>query len=204
MQHRRGNEAHNAALEAEHWLAWFLSALAILLAVLGLLRAYGIIGPENTTAAGQVTSISPGGLPDTYWDGGLLLLAALSSALLAFALHRNDHHRMRDLAAIPDREENLWKTEHLLAYVMVVASVAFAIIGVVTGYNKDGGHHWQPDGIPWLLTSIGAAILANVLHSVQHHQLAHEEHGTQRTGTEGFVQERRGELSETPPTRSQR
>ena len=163
MQHRRGNEAHNAALEAEHWLAWFLSALAILLAVLGLLRAYGIIGPENTTAAGQVTSISPGGLPDTYWDGGLLLLAALSSALLAFA-----------------------------------------IIGVVTGYNKDGGHHWQPDGIPWLLTSIGAAILANVLHSVQHHQLAHEEHGTQRTGTEGFVQERRGELSETPPTRSQR
>ena len=126
MQHRRGNEAHNAALEAEHWLAWFLSALAILLAVLGLLRAYGIIGPENTTAAGQVTSISPGGLPDTYWDGGLLLLAALSSALLAFALHRNDHHRMRDLAAIPDREENLWKTEHLLAYVMVVDSVAFA------------------------------------------------------------------------------
>jgi len=194
MQHRRGNDAHDAALEAEHWLAWLLSAVAILLGLLGLLRAYGIIGAANTTTAGQVTSISPGGLPDTYWDGGLLLLAALSAALLAFAMHRNDHHRMRDLSNVPDREEALWKTEHLLAYIMTVASVAFAIIGVLTGFNKDGGHHWQPDGIPWLLASIGTALLANVFHSVRHHQLAHEEHDTRRSGATGdFVQERNQE-----------
>jgi hypothetical protein len=191
MHHRRGHDAHDAALEAEHWLAWLLSAAAMLLGLFGLLRAYGVVGPANTTAAGQVTSISPGGLPDTYWDGGLLLLAALAAALLAFAMHRNEHNRMRDLDTVPDREEALWKTEHLLAYVLAAACAAFAIVGVMTGFNKDGGHHWQPDGIPWLLASIGAALLANALHSVGHHQLAHEEHETRRHGAAAdFVQER--------------
>lgn len=178
MQHRRGNDAHDGALEGEHWLAWLLSLGALVLGVLGLLRAFGVIGPANTTAAGQVTSISPGGLADTYWDGGLLLLAALAAALLAFAFHRTDHHRMRDLADVPDQEAALWKTEHLLAYVLAVLSAACAIIGVVTGFNKDGGHHWQPDGIPWLLASLGTALLTNVLHSVRHHQLAYEDQVT--------------------------
>jgi hypothetical protein len=66
-------------------------------------------------------------LPDTYWDGGLLLLAALAAALLAFAFHGNDHHRLRDLADVPDREAVLWKTEHLLAYVLTVVSAACAM-----------------------------------------------------------------------------
>jgi len=194
LQHRRDdNVAHDTAFEAEHWLAWFLSLGAILLGLFGLLRAYGIIGPANTTAAGQVTSISPGGLPDTYWDGGLLLLAAIAAALLAFALHRNDHHRMRDLAAIPGREEGLWKAEHLLAYVVATLSVAFSIIGVFTGYNKDGGHHWQPDGIPWLLGSVGLALLTNALHSVSHHQLARAEDHARRERSDDFIQEPTGE-----------
>src|SRR5690242_106279 len=106
--HAQDHEAHDAAFETEHWLAWLLSVGSMLLGALGLLRAFDAIGPANT-AAGQVTSVSPGGLPDSYWDGGLLLLASLGAALLAFALHHNDHHRMRDLDAVPDREEGLWK-----------------------------------------------------------------------------------------------
>lgn len=165
------DNAQKSAFETEHWLAWLFSAGAILLGVLGLLRTFGVYGPANTVG-GQVTSISPGGLPDTYWDGGLLLLASIAAALLAFALHRNEHHRMRDLADVPDREEGLWKLEHALAYLMAAATIVFAILGLLTGFNKIGGHHWQPDGIPWLLASLGTAVLTNVLHSVGHHQLA--------------------------------
>jgi hypothetical protein len=123
---------------------------------------------------GQVTSISPGALPDTYWDGGLLLLAGLSSALLAWAFHRNDHHRQRDLADLPDREAGLWRAEHQLAYLFAAATALMALFGLLTGYNKMGGHHWQPDGIPWLLASLGTGLLTNMLHSVRHHQLAWE------------------------------
>jgi hypothetical protein len=191
-EHQHDNDAHDAAFEAEHWLAWLFSGGALLLGLLGLLRAFGVYGPVNTTAAGHVTSISPGGLPDTYWDGGLLLLAGLAAALLAFALHRNDHHRMRDLGDVPDREEGLWKAEHLLAYVMAAATVVFAILGLLTGYNKIGGHHWQPDGIPWLLASLGTGLLTNVLHSVRHHQLAWERRVVNRpltAQTGNYVQE---------------
>src|SRR4051812_7464766 len=80
--HRDHRDPQDTAFEAEHWLAWLFGAGAILLGLLGLLRAFGIYGPQNTTAAGQVTSISPGGLPDTYWDGGLLMLAGLAAAFL--------------------------------------------------------------------------------------------------------------------------
>jgi hypothetical protein len=179
---RQDNDAHDAAFEGEHWLAWLFGAGSVLLGLLGLLRAFGVYGPENTVN-GVVTSISPGGLPDTYWDGGLLLMAGLAAALLAFALHRNDHHRMRDLDAVPDREEGLWKGEHALAYLMAGASVVFAVIGLLTGYNKVGGHHWQPDGIPWLFASLGTAILANFLHSVRHHQMEWERHYYSRPAT---------------------
>lgn len=189
---RDDNNAQDAAFETEHWLAWGFSGLALLLGFIGLMRAFGIIGPANTTAAGQVTSISPGGLPDTLWDGGLWLLSAITSTLLALAFHRNDHHRMRDLEQVPDREEGLWKTEHLVAYVMAAASVAFALIGLLTAFNKVGGHHWQPDGIPWLLTSFGTALLTNVFHSVRHHQLDEEQHyDRRRMATDDFVQVRR-------------
>lgn len=185
------NDAHDAAFEGEHWLAWLFSAGSILLGLLGLLRAFGLYGPANT-ANGVVTSISPGGLPDTYWDGGLLLIAGLTSALLAFALHRNDHHRLRDLDNVPDREEGLWKAEHATAYIMAAATIAFAVIGLLTGYNKVGGHHWQPDGLPWLFASLGTGLLTNVLHSVRHHQLEWERHYRSRPATtqaSGYVQE---------------
>jgi hypothetical protein len=186
VDHRRDNDrsarddtAQQSAYHTEHWLAWLFSAGAIVLGVLGILRAFGAYGAANTVG-GQVTSISPGGLPDTYWDGGLLLLASIAAALLAFALHRTDHHRMRDLDAVPDSEEGLWKLEHALAYVMAIATVVFAVIGLLTGYNKIGGHHWQPDGVPWLLCAVGLGVLTNVLHSVRHHQMLPEEHIVRR------------------------
>ena len=195
---RHANDAHDAqdgAFETEHWLAYLFSAGAIVLGVLGLLRAFGIYGAANTVN-GQVTSISPGGLPDTYWDGGLLLLAAIAAAFLAFALHRNDHHRMRDLNDVPDREEGLWKLEHALAYLMAAATIVFAVIGLLTGYNKIGGHRWQPDGIPWLLASIGTAVLTNVLHSVRHHQMLGEQHLVRRP----IIAETRTVVEPTPTT----
>ena len=164
-----------SAYQTEHWLAWLFSAGAIVLGVLGFLRAFGVYGPANTVG-GQIRSISPGGLPDTYWDGGLLLLAAIASALLAFALHRADHHRMRDLDDVPDSEAGLWKLEHALAYIMAIATIVFTVLGLLAGYNKLGGHHWQPDGVPWLLCAIGLGVLTNVLHSVRHHQMFPEEH----------------------------
>ncbi len=192
----RTDDAQAGAFETEHWLAWLFAAGAIVLGVLGLLRAFGVFGPGNTATTGQITSISPGGLPDTLWDGGVLLLAALASALLAWALHRNDHHRMRDLDVVPDREEGLWKAEHGLAYLCALGTIVLTVIGLLTAYNKIGGHHWQPDGIPWLLSAIGAGMLTNVLHSVRHHQLALETRPqTRPVMREATIQERRGEPS---------
>lgn len=174
-EHRDLHEAQDRAFEGEHWFAWGMGAVALVLGILGLLRAYGAYGPANTTPLGQVTSISPGGLPDTLWDGGVLMLAALAAALLALAFHRNDHHRMRDPHHLPDREERLWDAEHMAAYALAALTIAMGVIGLLTAYNKVGGHHWQPDGIPWLLAAVGTGLLSSTLHGVRHHQLAVEE-----------------------------
>jgi hypothetical protein len=188
------NDAQASTFETEHWLAWLFAIGAIVLGVLGLLRAFGVFGPANGTATGQGTSISPGGLPDSLWDGGVLLLAALSSGLLAWALHCADHHRMRDLDVVSDRDQGLWKTEHGLAYLFALATIVLTVIGLLTAYNKIGGHHWQPDGIPWLLAGIGTALLANALHAVRHHQLTLETPRLSRTVVrDDVVQERRTE-----------
>ena len=193
-------DAQEAAFNTEHIAAYALAAIALLLGIIGVLRGFGVLGNDGGADVG-----APGTRDISFpaiWDSVVWLLPALSAALLAWALHRNEHHRLRNPERATDRDEAAWKLEHMLAYVMTVASLLFAVLGMLTGFNvfgRDNGD--QPDGIPWLLASLGTAILANALHSVRHHQMSREVRPTAPAG-----EARRGTPSRTvvEPRRQQR
>ena len=171
---RQGHrDAQEGALNPEHTAAYALAATAVVLGIIGALRGFGVLGNDGTAETGAAGTQDIG-FP-AIWDSVTWFLPAITAALLSFALHRNDHHRLRDPERATDNDEAGWKTEHTLAYVMTVASIVFAVLGMLTGFNvfgRDNGD--QPDGIPWHLAALGTAILANTLHSVRHHQMSRE------------------------------
>ena len=192
MAHRKVSDAQEGAFNTQHTAAYAFPALAVILGIIGALRGFGILGNDEARDIGEAGTRDTG-FP-AIWDSVIWYLPALSSALLAWAFHRNDHHRLRDPEHATDPDEASWKTEHMLAYVMALISVVTAVLGMFVGFNvfnRDLGD--QPDGIPWLLASLGSAILAAALHSVGHHQLSRE-----RT----FIVERRDDVATTGTTRN--
>jgi hypothetical protein len=153
----------------EHSLAYVMALVALVLGVVGMLRGFGVIGGDDA-------SNSANGNVSALWDGIMWLLPAISAAFLAWALHSNDHHRMRDTEYLPDADEGMWKSEHAVAYLTAAASVVFALLGMLVGFHVLGRGDHQYDSVPWHLGSIGMAILTNALHSVRHHQLATDRH----------------------------
>jgi hypothetical protein len=147
----------------EHGLAYGFMVLSLVLGFIGLLRGFGVIG-------GNDASNTPFGNISALWDGIVWLLPAISMAFLAWAFHANDHHRMRDPENLDAADETAWKNEHMAAGIMAIASIVFALLGILTGFHYLGHGDHQFDSMPWHLASIGCAILTNALHSVRHHQ----------------------------------
>ena len=178
---------HDDTYRTEHGLAWLMSALAILLGVIGALEAFAIINLGDAIGATGATP-TPSGDSDTFQDGALILLPAIVAAFLAFTLHRSEHHVARhdrtadrrtaattgNDAEDRRREEGLWTAEHGGAYAATLAAIAFSIIGVLVGFNVLDNSHSFYDGLTWQLLSVLSSVLAATLHSVGHHQPAYE------------------------------
>ena len=180
MTHQQTNDAQEGAFNTEHTLAYAFAVAALILGIIGALRGFGILGNDEVRDVGEAGTRDIG-FP-AIWDSVVWYLPALSAALLAWTFHRNEHHRRRDPNRTTDADEAGWKGEHAAAYLMAAISVVTAILGLLTGFNvfdRDFGD--QPDAVPWLLASLGSALLANALHSVGHHQLSRDD---------GFVVER--------------
>ena len=166
--HRARDDAQAGAAKAEHTAAYALAAVAVILTAIGLLRGFGVLGDDAAADVGTAGTQDPGF--GAIWDSVVWLLPAASAALLAFALHRNDHHWGRAPEGLRDAEEGGWKGEHAAAYAMALAAVVFGALGLLTGFDVFDRGNDQPDAVPWLLASLVAALLANALHSVRHHQ----------------------------------
>jgi hypothetical protein len=172
----RDATAQDSAYKTEHIAAWAMVFASLLLGAIGVCRAFGLIG--GGAEAGEITTGAPGTQAVSFpaiWDGVVWLLPAIAAALLAMALHRNDHHRMLNPELLPDDEEGLWKGEHALALVMALGAIACGVLGVLVGFDVFDRGNDQPDSIPWHLAAVGLALLTNALHAVRHHQFATDE-----------------------------
>jgi hypothetical protein len=159
--------------DVEHIAAWFMALLALLFMAIGLLRGFGVLGAEG---ANVVPSDVPGDPDQPHWlFGAVWLLSGLAAGFLAMALHRNDHHWLRDPELLNDKDEAMWKSEHLGAWVLALATIAFTGIGLFVGLDLTDQGTVPEEGILWLLAANCTGILTNTLHSVRHHQMASEE-----------------------------
>jgi hypothetical protein len=182
-----GNNAE--AYRSEHMLAWVMAGVAILLGALGALEAFDILslGDAHLTSEGGTGTGDEAGI---FVDGALLLIPGIIASFLAFTLHRNDHHERAWEGSSPrnnigtagsDRdavrkEDDLSKAEHTGAYAAALASIAFAVIGVLVGFHVFDEAHTFYDGLTWLMLSLLSSILAATLHSIGHHLPETEDH----------------------------
>jgi hypothetical protein len=177
--------------DAEHWVGLVMAFLAILLMAIGLMRGFGIFGAEG---AAVVPSDLVGDPDEPHWLlGSLWLLAGLSAAFLSMALHKSDHHLLRDPELLDDKDESLWKSEHFTAWAAALATIVLAAVGILVGLDEFGRGTTAQEGMLWLFASIIMSIVTNTLHSVRHHQVAGEEEYIVR-----MVEERAGMTTTTP------
>lgn len=156
----------------EHFLAWLATALSIALGVIGLLIAFGIITGTLATAPIGGAATNP---PQQFWSASLWLLTGISSAALAFALHRTEHHFRMDPAMMEAGDKSMWMGEHYLAWIAALGAIVLGIIALLIGYDVFSNGYTVFDGVMWALASIGTSMLAATLHNVGHHQMADEE-----------------------------
>jgi len=177
MANHAHTHAHSKAQEsmgdAEHWVGLVMAFLALLLMAVGLLRSFGVLGAEG---AAVIPSDLVGDADESHWLlGAIWLLAGLSAAFLSMALHKSDHHLLRDPELLDDKDEGFWKSEHFAAWGAALGTVILAAVGILVGLDKFGHGTTAQEGIMWLLASNIMSIVTNTLHSVRHHQLAGEE-----------------------------
>ena len=96
--------------------------------------------------------------------------------------HRGEHDH--------DAQDGAYKTEHTLAWTMVIASIALGTIGLLRGFgvlgdnaSELGAAGTQDPRFPalwdmavWLLPAIAAAFLASMFHRNDHHRMRDPEH----------------------------
>lgn len=170
---RTVTDTQDATFKTEHTVAYVLALTSLVLAVIGLLRGFGMLGDDATEVGSPTTQAVS--FP-AIWDSMIWLLPALASGLLAWALHQSDHHRLRDPELAGDADEGGWKGEHAGAYLMALLSLACGTLGIFTGFDVFDRGNDQPDALPWMMASIVTAVLTNALHNVRHHQLATEDY----------------------------
>jgi hypothetical protein len=185
------DEAQGSLYAMEHTGAWVLGLLAMVLAIVGTLTGLEIINwreAEVATGAGDASAAA--GLPaflssDQFWDGAMLLSAGVVTAILAFSLHSNEHHRMRRLGTLDETESSAWTLEHTAAYFVGIGAAVYVIVGLLAGFGAFGDHD-QGVGLTWIWFGVAAAIVSLSLHSVAHHQTARSGFVFRRTTITGI------------------
>lgn len=156
----------------EHFLAWLAAALSIALGVIGLLIAFGIITGTLATASVGGAVTNP---PQQFWSASLWLLTGIASSVLAFTLHRTEHHFRMDPAQLEAGDRSMWMGEHYFAWIVALGAIVLGVIALLIGYDVFNNGYTVFDGVMWALASIGTSMLAATLHNVGHHQMADEE-----------------------------
>jgi hypothetical protein len=172
---RRYYEAQNTAFAGEHVFAYVCALIAGVLAAAGVLEGFGVIDIAEAGRGAQEGAPNAGDNQASFLDGVLFLIPAATFAFLSFYFHASDHHRMRDVRTVDDKDKAAWGAEHAGAILMGLTATVLAVLGILVGFDAFSSGHTAEDGILWQLASLVPAVLSCALHSVRHHQLSVEE-----------------------------
>jgi hypothetical protein len=165
------SKAQQSAFAVEHLMAYGTAVTAIVLVVWGLLEGFGVVdivqagagAAEGAPATGDEAAAS-------FMDGLLLIIPAITFAVLSFYFHSSDHHRLSDLRDMSRADQSAWALEHGGALVAGLSAMTLAVIGILVGFDAFANDYTAEDGLLWSLASIVPAIASCTLHAVRHHQ----------------------------------
>lgn len=169
---RYAETSRSGAYAAEHTLGWLTALASVVLAAIGALVAFGVIGgSEGGVNIDDAAGAGAAGASD-WMQGALWLLPAIAIALLSRALHSADHHERLGAYADDERNDSMFSLEHAAAYLAAVATIATAALAPLVGFDVFDNGNVAEDGLIWGITSLVPAVLTNTLHAVRHHQHA--------------------------------
>jgi hypothetical protein len=167
MMHQHSTDDGMRGLE--QGLAWIFALVAAVLALIGLLVGFGIIGPAGVDieGAGEVPGIEAAVVQGSFWDAVVWMLPAIAAGALSWALGRADHAHMR---------EGMGRGLHMGAYAMGLVTVVLSAIALLVGFNLLDLGHVQTDGALWGFAAIASGFVTGAMHSLVPSAVADEDY----------------------------
>lgn len=139
-------------VNAERGIAWILAAVALVLGAIGLLRGFGIIGPEGVELPIEqdVGGLQAAAIQGNFWDGVVWMLPALALGVHAWAMSGR---------RVYDRGEER-QSMRMLAYLMMALTVGAGVLALLVGFDMLGMGTTQTDGILWGIASLLYSLVA--------------------------------------------
>lgn len=138
-------EPDTSTAMAERGIGWIFALIAVVLGAVGLLRGFGVVGPEGVDIPGIGDA---GGLQavvqSDFWEGILWMLPGFAAGIMAWAMN-SSRTMSADDARSPVR---------MTAYVLVVGTVVLGVIALLVGFGIIGDDYVATDGVLWGMASV--------------------------------------------------
>ncbi|MCK9487218.1 MAG: hypothetical protein M0R73_11065 [Dehalococcoidia bacterium] len=143
---------------AERGIGWIFALIAVVLGAIGLLRGFGIVGPEGVDIPGIGDA---GGLQaavqSDFWEGILWMLPAFAAAVLALAMNSSRTIRTEDTRS----------ATRMTAYVLAAVTVVLGAIALLVGFGVIGDEYVATDGVLWGMASILFSVVTAAAYATE-------------------------------------
>ena len=142
---------------AERGVGWIFALIAVVLGGVGLLRGFGIVGPEGVDIPGiDDAGGLQGAVQSDFWESILWMLPGFAAAILAWAMNgaRTLH---ADDGMAPSR---------IAAYVLAVVTVALGLLALLVGFGVIGDEYVATDGVLWGMASVLFSIVTAAAYAM--------------------------------------
>lgn len=152
------NEGDSGMVRMERGMALILAITAAVLGVIGLLRGFGIVGPEGIDA--DLGGIAEAGgvqaaVESDFWEGVLWMLPAFAFGIIAW--------QYASARAHPGDE--VQSPMRAVALTLAGTTIVLGVLALLVGFGMINENAQPTDGVLWGLTAVLGGLLTSAAHA---------------------------------------